>query len=311
MPLSPDISTFANFSLAAYASLDSGEPDLKALTDAGFSSIQAEVFADTYRVVDIHTEPNGLSATVFERIDGTGERCLAIGGTDDLDDLLTDLVDIALLGTTALQSQYASLKTQVTAWINDGTLASNFTVTGHSLGGFLAIGIAADFSSKVSHAYLFNAPGVDGVLAPVLSALGVGTANTPDPSKISNIKASAGLSPIAGLGTQVSPPIWVEIEDQNAAGVSNPPVAFNHSQQVLTDALALHTLYATLDPTLSQDQLNALVDASGTSVDNTLESALDALRTLILGPNITATSVDRDVFYTNLYAPQNSGQTTI
>jgi hypothetical protein len=84
MPLNIDSLTQSNFSLAAYANLQTGEVIQEALISAGFSSMQAGVFAETYRVVDTHTEPNGLSATVFERIDGTGERCLAIGGTDDL-----------------------------------------------------------------------------------------------------------------------------------------------------------------------------------------------------------------------------------
>jgi hypothetical protein len=125
-------------SLAAYANLTKGmvgEAFKVALTGGGqiLATDQANLFALTYDVVAVHTDSNGLSATVFGRKDGTGEKCLAIRGTNDLDDLLTDLVDIALLGTTALQSQYTSLKAQVTSWINDGTLASGFTVAGHSL----------------------------------------------------------------------------------------------------------------------------------------------------------------------------------
>lgn len=77
-----DDSTYAELSLAAYANLDLGPPNAAALKVAGFSDIQAQVFRSIYRVVEIHTESNSLSATVFERIDetgeGTGEKCLAI-----------------------------------------------------------------------------------------------------------------------------------------------------------------------------------------------------------------------------------------
>jgi hypothetical protein len=114
----------AEISLGAYANLGIVEIDEQKLASAEFVAIQAQYFSSTYEIVDFYTDSNGLSVTDFGRRDGTGERCLAIRGTNDLDDLLTDLVDIVLLGTTALQSQYASLKAQVTAWINDGTLAS-------------------------------------------------------------------------------------------------------------------------------------------------------------------------------------------
>jgi pimeloyl-ACP methyl ester carboxylesterase len=132
---------------------------------------------------------------------------LAIRGTDDGYDLATDAIDVAVLGTTANQAQYTQLKAQVQAWIADGTLTSHlpdgstsdqFTVTGHSLGGFLATGIAADFASNVSHAYLYDTPGLGGILGTVLpfdalrSALGIGVSSI-DPTKVSNIKAEAGI----------------------------------------------------------------------------------------------------------------------
>lgn len=98
-----------------------------------------------------------------------------------------------------------------------------------------------------------------------------------------NIEAEAGISPIAGLGYQVSRPIDIMIEDQTASDISNPPASRNHSQQVLTHALAIHSLYTQLAPSLSQEQLNALIDASGSGNSTTLEGAFEVLRVLLLG----------------------------
>ncbi|MEN9480276.1 MAG: hypothetical protein RLZZ298_1671, partial [Pseudomonadota bacterium] len=139
--------------------------------------------------------------------------------------------------------------------------------------------------------------------------LGV-TATTVDPAKFSNIKAEAGPSLIAGLGAQVSTPIYIEIEDQTADGITDRPAALNHSQQVLTDALAVQSVFAALDPSLSQAQLNALIDASGSNANDVLESALDSLRRLLIGPQIVGTPTDRNSLYANLYDLQSWGMST-
>lgn len=108
-----DFVTQAELALAAYASLNIGAPNTTLLEEAGMAVDQAALFAATYSVAAQYTDPaTGLSATVFA--DATGNTYLAIRGTEiTLQDLLTDVIDIALLGTTALQSQYASLKVKV------------------------------------------------------------------------------------------------------------------------------------------------------------------------------------------------------
>lgn len=287
----------SELALAAYANLITGVPDKAALIDAGMSDTQAASFTATYSVAAQYNDPNGLSATVFA--DATGNTYLAIRGTDSAIDMITNVIGIALLGTTALQPQYASLKVKVQEWLGSGVLSPSFTVTGHSLGGFLATGIAADFASNVSHAYLYNSPGVGGitsiVTSPILNALGV--TSSFDPDKFSNLKADAGISPIAGLGYQVSPPISIAIEDQTAADVSNPPAARNHSQQVLTDALALYPVFSQLASNLTIEQIGAIVKAANSLSSPTLESALDGLRTILFGPGTTQTATgDRNTF---------------
>lgn len=321
----------AELALAAYANFNSDIPAQVELKDADFSTNQARTFAETYLVVAQHTDVTGLSATVFsDKV--SGETFLALRGTeeDDLRDLLTDLINITWLGDTTLQPQYISLKLKVAEWIENGILPQSFTVTGHSLGGFLAAGLVAEpvFADHISHAYLFNAPGVGGFTGSHAAAYAVlnflGVASTYDQSKISNIEAATGISPISGLGFDAASPIDIIIEDQMAPDISNPLGARNHSQQVLTDALATYSVYSQLAPSLNQEQLNKLIDAfgstkdvSGASNSKTLESAVDALRVILLNPengkialgeNQKTETGNRDKFYENLYALQESDQ---
>lgn len=141
---------------------------------AEFSINQARNFTDTYYVMIQYTDVTGLSATVFaDKV--SGETFLAIRGTEasDLMDLLTDLIDITWLGSTTLQPQYISLRSKVAEWLENGTLPQNFTVTGHSLGGFLAAGLVAEpvLADHISHAYLFNNPGGGGHSGPFAMVL--------------------------------------------------------------------------------------------------------------------------------------------
>ncbi|HQU51334.1 MAG TPA: hypothetical protein PLM09_19760, partial [Casimicrobiaceae bacterium] len=146
---------------------------------------------------------NGLSVTVFENTQ-SHERVLAIRGTDDKSDIGTDIVSIALLGSPKYQGQYQSLRAKVQEWIADGTLPQHFSVTGHSLGGFLATGLGLEFPQHVDHAYLFNAPGLGGLTnRPVLDQIARIyniTGGAYDPAKFTNVRAKSGLSMVAGLG---------------------------------------------------------------------------------------------------------------
>jgi|GEM_PF-884799 len=327
----------AELSLAAYADLIPGsllsENQQESLKLAGMATEQAQRFAEQWRVVTQynHTEQlptyddagnltgyvtssNGLSVTVFEEVE-TGKRYLSVRGTQDANDLVTDLASVAILGTPHFQSQYQSLREKVQEWLSDNTLPSMFTVSGHSLGGFLATGIASDFAANIEHAYLYNSPGLEGIgligsaVATILQALGLST--TVDPTKISNLKADAGISPVSGLGVQVAPPIPIVIENQFASDVDNPPAARNHSLQPLTDALALYASFAMIAPGTTVETVGRILKSANHQNKLTLEATLDSLRTLFqvnyAKGNATDTASttptgDREKFYTNLLA---------
>lgn len=215
---------YADLALAAYAELGIGSINIASLRKADFALSQASAFESHWRVVkpfkhsnEVYwitdpesgqeigpiTDTNGLSVTVFENTQ-SHERVLAIRGTDDRFDLGTDLISVAGLGSSYYQGQYQSLRAKVQEWIADGTLPQHFSVTGHSLGGFLATGLGLEFPQHVDHAYLFNAPGLGGLTnRPVLDQIAriyniTGAAY--DPAKFTNVRAKPGLSMSAGLG---------------------------------------------------------------------------------------------------------------
>ena len=79
---------------------------------------------------------------------------------------------------------------------------------------------------------------------------------------MSNIRADVGVSPIAALGAQVALPMRIVIENQFNSDVPNPPAARNHSQEPLTDALALYALFSAIDPSISVCQMGDLLKAA-------------------------------------------------
>jgi len=193
MPSTANLLRYAEFSFGAYGTFDSSEIRPVELVRAEFTTTHAGRFVSDWRSVDQfehslepywiyeptsglpigpYTATNGLSATVFENVT-TRERVLAIRGTDDAADVASDLISVFALGSPKNQGQYQSLRTKVQEWIANGTLPQHFSVTGHSLGGFLATGLALEFPQYVDHAYLYNSPGLGGLTnRPVLDSSG-------------------------------------------------------------------------------------------------------------------------------------------
>lgn len=304
--MSQIVNYFLNSELAfaVYADLVPGVDPIPALTDSdvGMSQKQAEAFATKWRVAAQHTDAsNGLSATVFEEV-ATGQRYLAVRGTEgfsDPKDLWTDFIDIAVLGTPERQDQYAALRDQVAAWLSDGTLSPGFTVTGHSLGGFLSGALLVDYPTEISHAYLYNAPGVGGLSAGLRLLAGLEVGPDLDLSKVSNLVAQAGFSLVAGLGLDWSTPVPIFIEDQTLSLVGN------HSIVTLTDALSVYDLLDRLDPGLTVDQITTVLGQASSRANDTLEIVVNALGDLV-GAGATVSVDDRDQLYARIQAIQSN-----
>ena len=296
--------TYAQAALASYASaLVAGDVNNTARyrqPEVGMAPAQATAFNATWNVLQQSPlNGNGFSAVLLQNRT-TGEKVLAIAGTNGWADWITDLVNIALYGTVLGMPQYLSLESFYTQLVSSGKLGATeqITLTGHSLGGFLAQAFTARHSSVVSAAYTYNAPGF-GNGETLLGFLGIIDTNAA--AKITNVHAADGLSMTAGLGVMLgaSRPVRIEAD-------ANP--LNNHSVVTLGDALAVHELYARLQPGLSTNQIGAQFIAAGYR-ERRLEDALDALRTVFIGSasndvNKTPTD-DRDRLYINLYALQD------
>jgi len=231
---------------AAYGTFPSNVMTATELTNdvVGMSSNQANEFISKWQVVAQSPDSiTGFSATVFEEI-GKDKKYLAIRGTEPSGNDLTADGLLASAIPPSLNPQFIALRMQLDTWLNDPNVlqGQNFTVTGHSLGGYLAATVKQSYS-QVTDAYLYNAPGVSGLLGNLVdalrSALGLNSAST---DNIWNIRGSEGFPVIAGLGYQLGTAISIQTE---ASGN-------NHSISVLNDALAIQSLYSQLAPRTTQ-----------------------------------------------------------
>ncbi|MDH4321351.1 MAG: hypothetical protein OEV73_07605, partial [Desulfobulbaceae bacterium] len=315
--------TEAELALAAYATLTPGmskDVYVDALQDDGngMAQKQAEEFAAHWQVIDQYngqvqdsyyddfgqlvtcTVQTGLSVTIFEEV-GTGKQVVAVRGTQDFLDIVTDFIDIGMLGTDEHQAQYKALSAQVRKWLDDGVLKSGFSVTGHSLGGFLATNLSLDYAADATQVYLYNAPGLTGftgnILGAIAQALSPGRPLTISTSlPISNIVATS--DPASLVGIYVTPPIAIQVE-------SNANPIHNHRIVTLTDALAVYDLFAKVDPTVSVATVTAIRKAVSNQSANTLEAALSGLGWVYFKSYSPGEESNRDVFYTHLYEVQN------
>ncbi|SDE53545.1 hypothetical protein [Desulfuromonas thiophila] len=314
---------YSELAFASYSNLSSGmlrKDYIDALKRGfkGMSQKQAEDFADNWTVLDQYDgmveetyydefgdeqtflNPTGLSATIFENI-ADGKHYLAVRGTEitDLNDIVAD-GGILLHGIPDQSTQYQALKSKVEQWQQTGVLSGSFSVTGHSLGGWLAGGLMVDFASSVDHAYFYNAPGVFGAAGELIDLFNQ-TFGTDflalDLAQISNIWASVGISPIAGLGESLAPVVGIEIEDHKLG---------NHFIKYLTDSLAVYNLFSQIDASLTLSSITSLLETSANKADHTLESAVSALGKLFATGFTPRTGKEYDIKRDDLYTDIDS-----
>lgn len=316
----------AQLSFAAYAlnlqqgmsATVQGEVYRQALVTAGMSQNQAEIFASTYSVVDQFTDPfTGFSATVLDK---SGVKYLAVRGTEGvfsfagIVDWLANVAEvgpqgiavqqsIALLnylqrlygtsGSPVVQYSYNPVLGTIgtTTGMANGLLAgqSSLSVSGHSLGGHLAMIMGRLAPGIVSSVYTFNAPGVDHF----------GTGLTSE--GLFNLLSNTTVSPITGaVGAAWNSSIMTHwyVEGDVVHGIGNTPgsqgiifsenanqgVVDAHSVRAIVDSLALYDLFARLDPTLNTTdpavgigKITDILKAGSSQAGNSLERTIDAL----------------------------------
>ena len=182
-------------------------------------------------------------------------------------------------------------------------------VTGHSLGGHLAMLFSRFFPSNAGEVVTLNAPGffAGSVL---LSGIGIAPFND---AKITRIEADGD-----GISELGMPGFWpgnkIAIAQENVPGLV-AAFSANHSSVNGSDALALLKMIATLDPTIASNTalLSGLIRTASATPGSSYELLLDGVRKLFIGPNSVGTPlssgtnpVAREPFYLNLQTLQQN-----
>lgn len=167
-------------------------------------------------------------------------------------------------------------------------------VTGHSLGGHLAILFARFFPANVDQVVTLNAPGFFSRGDTALTALGF-----PPPNNSSITRIEGDGDGISEIGT-IWPGYRFRVAQENNPGGA---ISSNHSSKNGNDALSLMGLVAKLDLRFANDPVTAseLLGGASNIVASTYENTLDAMRRIVLGPSVAKTGVDdRDALYSNI-----------
>ena len=190
----------------------------------------------------------------------------------------------------------------------DGVLTDKrFTVTGHSLGGHLALIMQRLAPAFVDAVYTYNAPGLDTALIP-------GNDNSERFfNALSQAQAAATGATTLGVNGFASDrlhnlavPLDVISDIGNIPGdqtflfseVPNPPIgwASAHSISRMTDSLAVYDLLGELDPNLDPSSVERILEAASNRYQNTLEATVNDLGALFGADNPVATD-NRDQLY--------------
>ena len=193
----------------------------------------------------------------------------------------------------------------------------NLEITGHSLGGHLALAFNTLFSGDAGQVTVFNAPGfLDGATNQAFfQALG-GSVPTPlNSSSVINVVADQSsdvgepFTGIAGLHSRPGIAVDIAIEDQYGLDSDEPESAvpaFNHSQMILTDSLAVYELLAGLDPALDATDYRSILNSAALGTSGSYERVVDVLDSLFgINDDLLPTGNDaRNDLYTAIYQIQ-------
>jgi hypothetical protein len=187
-----------------------------------------------------------------------------------------------------------------------GAVPAGATVnfTGHSLGGHVAALLAEmvgtfQGASKVGDLVTYNAPGTNALSNEIANWLGISTTVQSGVigAKHLAIYGEGGLNVTAGLG-QINGTRQASFIEDSGVLTGNLLVA-NHSMVKLSDVFAVKQVLATLMPSISNAQLDAILKAASNQFPNSLEKAVDGIRK-VLGLSGSTVTEDRRSLYDNL-----------
>lgn len=185
------------------------------------------------------------------------------------------------------------------------TLVANVDVSGHSLGGHLAMAFSRLFPGNTANIVAVNGAGFDFANTNVNNLIAMlGGASSFDAGKISNVIGSAAPNVVSQDWLFLQQPAGrQEIYTESAS----PSTTFGHGSSQMTDSLAVYDLFIRLSvqirtstPTEALAMLRPLFEASSAQADSSLERIVDALVNLFgldFPPLVGGLNNDREELY--------------
>ena len=167
----------------------------------------------------------------------------------------------------------------------------NVMVTGHSLGGHLAVAFATLFPTVITDAYGFNTPGFksNSVIDNFFNALG-STSGGPDAANTGNVTNIFAKEVIAGeqeydwtagLHFDENPLGYTEIPIEDQGSTGEPAEESNHSIKILTDSLAVYEVLTKLDPAMDVERYYDIFQRAANTPHKALEAMVDGVAALL------------------------------
>ncbi|MEW8009676.1 MAG: calcium-binding protein [Candidatus Thiodiazotropha sp.] len=249
--------------------------DLYGVAGQGIAREQA---ADLYRYYRRLTTPSGAS------VEYTIQEILMLTALESgsFSPLTTSVAYLEVLARTSLDTGLGELGTN-----------ARIDITGHSLGGHLAMLFSVMFPEAVNHVYTYNGAGLGGIGAEILDLAGY---NGVIPShQVTNIVSDQGVDITAGVGYVIGDTERIFIEQ--GSGIHN------HSIANAVDSLAVYNLLASIDANATLGGLSPILAATvkHTERARTYETVISALSELFIAPTDVVTG-DREALYQAIQA---------